>query len=463
MKKGFAIFIVTFSCISLASLRSLKAQSELSLNDQLLLHADSSNYEEALILLKHGANPNTSTWDGTTALMYASQSGSYQLARELIARGADINAKPWSGNTALHSAVAANHDSIAELLILNGAEINATNNYGVTPLHFACAYGYPFMTHLLIIYGASIDTCDNYGNTPLILSVYSGANMVVQILLEEWADVDKQDKQGFTPLMVAAQYNDTLMLRMLTDYGASIDKYNANNTTALALAISNRAREAADFLISMGAAKEEFHTSTSYAQLARENGLISTYHKLLEIGDPPYKKPLVRSTSMYFGSIFNENDFYTLIGTDAIATTFGVKAGLNYGIRPYYKPTLVEEEEVSFQFNEIRHLIAFSLEKNFLINHNIRGRRFYFLIGINGIYSWGRYDYYKARTRPKDYLLFSPSAGFTIQKKDFFLKTSGNILRMDHLKPQPIMINLSLGYIINIAKPKIKQKTVPWY
>jgi ankyrin repeat protein len=463
MKKGFAILLITFSYISLAGLTSLKAQNELSLNDQLLLHADSANFEEALLLLKLGANPNTSTWDGTTALMYASESGSYKFVRELIARGADINVKPWSGNTALHSAVVANHDSIAELLILNGAEIDATNNYGVTPLHFASAYGYPFMVHLLLYYGASIDTCDSYGNTPLILSVYSGAYLVTQLLLEEWANVDKQDKQGFTPLMIAAQYNDTLMLRLLTDYGASIDKYNVNQATALALAISSRAKEAADFLISMGATKGEFHPSTSYAQLAKENGLISTYYELIRLGSSPFKKPLIRSTSMYFGSTFNRNDFYMLIGADAIATTFGVKVGLNYGIRPYYKSILVEEEEVSFQFNEIRHLIALALEKNFLINQNLSGRRFYFFVGINGIYSWGRYDYYKARTKPKDYILFSPGAGFTIQKNSFFLKTSGNMVRMEHLKPQPIMVNLSLGYIMNIAKPKIKQKSVTWY
>lgn len=463
MSRKLYILFASFLSFYASQLPLTHAQEVFTLNDWLLLYCDSANYSQAVNVLNQGANPNAASWDGASALMLASWRGNYKLVRELLVRGADINAKPLNGNSALHSAVAANHDSIAELLILNGAEINAANQSGVTPLHFACAYGYPFLTDLLIAYGAAIDSSDNMGNTPLSLSVYHGAYTVTQILLDEWADVDKPDNQGFTPAMIAAQFNDTLMLRMLSDYGARLDMRTPTGVTALAIALVNHAQEAADFLIAKGAAVEDLHPNTSYAQLAKENNLFSTYDKLVSMGIAPYKKPFIRSYAVHVGTTFNGNEFYMNTGIDAVANTFDISMGICYGIRPYYKAVLVESENISTQFYEIRQQLALTLEKSFLVTNKPTWKKRYFFIGINGLYSWGKYDYYQARTKPKTYLLLSPKLGFTMANSAFFFKLSVNLVKMDHLKELPVMVQFTTGFFINKAEPSIKRKIISNY
>jgi ankyrin repeat protein len=440
-----------------------KAQETEKLDSMLLILADSADYEAAVILLNAGADPNADTWDGVTALMYASQSGNYKLVKELIIWGADINAKPYNGNTALHSAVIANHDSIAELLILNGADVNAANEHGAFPLHFSCAYGYPFLSSLLIYYGAYIDSTDNYGNTPLMLTVYSGAVTIAQILLEEWADVDKTDKEGFTPLMVAAHYNDTLMLRLLIDYGADPLKINSFGATALSIAIANRAEEAAFFLLSKGAYVEEINSKKSYAQLAKESGLRDLSIKLIGLGSPSYSKPIVKSTTLQTAALFNGNDFYITLGTNLNMLDFGFNFGFDFGFRPYFKAVLVEEEDISYQFYEKRQFLALSVQKEIPVKFIKPDIKYSIVFGAGALYSWGRYNYTNARTLPERYLRLFPALGVCYYNRGFYLALQGKMLNMKHFKDQSVMLCLSAGYAINSSKLVIRKKTVPWY
>ncbi len=85
------------------------------------------------MLLRAGADINTSDNMGHTALHYACSSGSEDLAKLLVAKGADIGAKASNGNTPLHKACSIPNLGIIKTLIEAGADVNQPNASGQTP------------------------------------------------------------------------------------------------------------------------------------------------------------------------------------------------------------------------------------------------------------------------------------------------------------------------------------------
>lgn len=83
-------------------------------------------------LLKKGANANaktkfpfpSSSRDGETALMVASEKGDSRIVADLLANGADINAETEAGITALYQAVDSYKSDVALQLIAAGANVN---------------------------------------------------------------------------------------------------------------------------------------------------------------------------------------------------------------------------------------------------------------------------------------------------------------------------------------------------
>lgn len=74
-------------------------------------------------------------------LIEALQAESSPLVRQLVLEGADPNSATADGTTALHWAVLQNNVDITRLLIAQGANEMAENRLGVTPLHLAATNG----------------------------------------------------------------------------------------------------------------------------------------------------------------------------------------------------------------------------------------------------------------------------------------------------------------------------------
>lgn len=72
-------------------------------------------------LIQAGANINTTTNDGWTALMLSVASNNLQITERLIREGADINARETTGDTALSLAQRHNNNEMIELLLDAGA------------------------------------------------------------------------------------------------------------------------------------------------------------------------------------------------------------------------------------------------------------------------------------------------------------------------------------------------------
>ena len=131
----------------------------------------SKNPEVVTLLIKAGADVNTKSEDGVTALyMAAFGNENPEVFTVLIKAGADVNAKGRDDMTPLLVAAVSNvNPEVITLLIRAGAYVNAkTDEGGLTPLHFAATFNEnPEILTLLIKAGADVNAKDNYGKTPL--------------------------------------------------------------------------------------------------------------------------------------------------------------------------------------------------------------------------------------------------------------------------------------------------------
>jgi ankyrin repeat protein len=94
------------------------------------------------LLLKAGADPNTTLPGGETALMTAARTGRMEAVNALLARGADIHAKEKKqGQTALMWAAAEGHAEVVAALVKAGADFQTRVSSGFTPLLFAVREG----------------------------------------------------------------------------------------------------------------------------------------------------------------------------------------------------------------------------------------------------------------------------------------------------------------------------------
>ena len=80
-------------------------------------------YEIVELLISKGADINIQgSYDGRTALMFASSNGKLDLVKYLLSKKADVHLKAKDGTTALSLAIKDKNDEIIKILKVNGAK-----------------------------------------------------------------------------------------------------------------------------------------------------------------------------------------------------------------------------------------------------------------------------------------------------------------------------------------------------
>jgi ankyrin repeat protein len=269
----------------------------------LMWAAAQRNPDMVRLLLQSGANPNAVSalrnWARTTtaeprpqwrppgawtALQFAAREGCAACASELVKGGAQLNTVSPEGITALHFAILNARFDVAKVLIEAGADVNMADKWGRAPVFSAIDYnttprgGRPdrpssdvttpleiaamlldrhadidfqlkaFPPYRLLGPDRGGDSLLTTGSTPLLRAAKACDVPAAKLLLSRGAKVDLPNSMNLTPLLVVAGSNwaitDTRgrfrnekqcieMAKMLLDAGANINAANNNGQTAL--------------------------------------------------------------------------------------------------------------------------------------------------------------------------------------------------------------------------------------
>ena len=222
--------------------------------------AKKGHTEEAMTLIKKGADVNARTEKGNSPLHFAADAGHTETAMALIEKGADVNAGNENGWTPLHFAAKKGHTETAMALIEKGADVNAGDEFGSnTPLHFAAYEGHTETAMALIEKGADVNARDGLGNTPLHWAATKKGRtetamaLIAMALIRKGADVNARNEYGWTPLHFAAYKGHTETAMALIEKGADVNAKNVDDDTPLHWAAHEGKPKTAMALIKKGA------------------------------------------------------------------------------------------------------------------------------------------------------------------------------------------------------------------
>jgi serine/threonine-protein phosphatase 6 regulatory ankyrin repeat subunit A/serine/threonine-protein phosphatase 6 regulatory ankyrin repeat subunit B len=193
----------------------------------LMVAATSGNTVAIESFLAFGANLEIKDLDGFTPLFHVIQSGeendnAIETLNMLINGGSNVNAQDISGATPLMHAALSDRQDIAGMLLDAGAEIDKKDNVGWTALHFAArspvgAHATELLVKNMSLLGHSADLPDNGGTTPLMIAAAYNNATTVGLLLEAGASFSRQDNTGRNAYEYASMKNATQALEVIKE------------------------------------------------------------------------------------------------------------------------------------------------------------------------------------------------------------------------------------------------------
>jgi ankyrin repeat protein len=128
-----------------------------------------------------------------------------ELVALLVGRGADLESKSKLGDTALTLAAKNGHREVVALLLDTGADSEATCSLGRTPLIYAALSGHREVVALLVERAAYINAKAMVnGQTALMAAADKGDREVVAVLLDGDARLEVGDRHDWTALIHCA-------------------------------------------------------------------------------------------------------------------------------------------------------------------------------------------------------------------------------------------------------------------
>ena len=205
-------------------------------------------------LLSAGADVNTRSNDGDSALTVASEEGYTDTVKMLLDNGALVESRNNDGETPLSIAAARGHTNVVRLLLSARADVNVQCNDGLTALHKASLNGYVHVVNMLLDQKAEIETGEGFQHcTPLWFAVEKAHVDVVHALVSAGADVNIQRDDGIAALRFASNKGYTDIVKALLDNGAQVETKDNDGETSLHDAAACGHTDVVHALLSAGA------------------------------------------------------------------------------------------------------------------------------------------------------------------------------------------------------------------
>ena len=214
-------------------------------------------------------------------LIAAAKRGDVAAVKSLIARGANVNTRTNYGATALHFAADRGHLEVIKVLVEAGADVNAKDEfYKFTPTMMAMMHKQKeAVEYLQQVIAARKDaapvspstsaqsapaqspakTSDPALNEELLSAAKKGEAATVKSLLSKGADVNAKTRYSQTPLMLAAQQGHIEIVKTLLEAGADMNVTDTfyKSVTALSAAADKGHAEIVKLLLEKGAKSKE--------------------------------------------------------------------------------------------------------------------------------------------------------------------------------------------------------------
>jgi ankyrin repeat protein len=427
----------------------------------LILAAERDDLIAIEILLRRGADPDATTFDGVTPLMYASDNGNVEAVMLFLEHGADPNAVPDNGITALISASRKGYYDVSRILLDWGASVNKTDENKYSALMYAVTYDYSDLVELYLSYEADITQRDWFGSDPLIIAAYHGSYESAKRLLNNEANVNTKDNYGFTPLIVASQQGHYHMVWLLIDNGADIQHQTEAGYDALSLAILKGNKDITELLIESGAdvnaIVDKGIKPLGLAKKKHDQEMISL---LRDNNATSNMRPDFSSGKIGLGMNFNMDDFMLGAGFGLIDQRYGIELYGDFFFRPAAIRTLLPEtEEWLYQYWEKRVRLSGALYKRFKICQNEKAS-FGAFLGLGLGYTWGSYRGADRRPHPETFL--NPLTGLYWRHKHIGVDLKYEYADFKVHDFSPHRITLEFIFYLNMEREKLMYKVIAW-
>jgi ankyrin repeat protein len=252
--------------------------------------------------LAAGADPNTRSRDGTTALMFLAFHGDLAAVQDLLRRGAAINSQDRCAMTALLYAARGGQTAVLQFLLDSGAGLNdaagrsliigaSRQELGTAllallePQEKSLPYASPSVvdTALVLLHlGADPSVRDERGRTPLF---FADDPRLMEELLSRGADAGSADKYGQTPTIIWSMHARTDLVKLLLDHDANVNAAQQGGSTALLFAAQNGRDDLAQLLLSRGAnPNQAAKDGRTPLMLAASGGHLEIVRRLIDKG-----------------------------------------------------------------------------------------------------------------------------------------------------------------------------------
>jgi ankyrin repeat protein len=215
MGLGQSIAFVLACGVAVLSVTASAGEDDLSVNARLLVHARNGNVAGVERSLQEGANPDSRSRIGETALVIALKKNDLVIARAMILAGTDVNLAAVNGVTPLMAAAYVGNREMVELLLARGADVNAVDRLAKNAMTYAAGEGRTEIVTLLLAKGVDPNAVYQNDLTALMWAAGNGKPATVKALLAAGAKPGLKDNRGKTALDMAREGNYTEVVALL--------------------------------------------------------------------------------------------------------------------------------------------------------------------------------------------------------------------------------------------------------